>query len=569
MDNNNISSVSSLPFEIIDLIASYLTHRDLYSCVLVDKDFFQLFARHLWKNLQCHYLNQSYEYYVQWHLQLQRSIQAGGLRRNGQWIRTFKCRFYNAVELFACQGQLCNGLRELVLESSLYSPLLDLTPSDLSSTFDLSPLLIILERNTQIQHLRFTGRMLNEQHSDFSRLLKAIPSSVENLELHGWDPLRKGRAPVWQLQHEEQDDETPKDNGFKSDLDNPLDYAAASLFPNLRRLALHSYAVDVNKHALTHIITNSPNLETIHLEDAITPIPLKLLTDLLHKLCPRLVHLHLLNWDSCLDSDLARLLNVSKAGWRTIGIPQVLFNGPYDFGPSPRAVFLRHAPTLENVRFEGSMSYLSPTIVQLFCTAPNLKRFDAISQDRTVEGGMFSINAMDIINGSDWVCTKLESLKVQIEGITRPDIPTRTNGRPFLNDLHTGNSTSRLIQRRIYAQLGRLVNLKQLVLGHDGIDWDTPGVYEREEWSEGEYLAIGNSDIIQNGYQYECLEMSLESGMGHLSGLKELRKIELRAMAVATWKGKEEEMWVRENWPKLDPNYQDLFWQNLGYQEYY
>lgn len=49
--------------------------------------------------------------------------------------------------------------------------------------------------------------------------------------------------------------------------------------------------------------------------------------------------------------------------------------------------------------------------------------------------------------------------------------------------------------------------------------------------SEGEYYDRNLG--LENGHQYGCLEMTLESGLGLLEELREMRRLELRTMEVA------------------------------------
>jgi hypothetical protein len=87
--------------------------------------------------------------------------------------------------------------------------------------------------------------------------------------------------------------------------------------------------------------------------------------------------------------------------------------------------------------------------------------------------------------------------------------------------------------------------------------------------TEGEYYDFDNpSQDIQGGYQYECLDMRLQSGMDRLAGLRELRRVEVEAMAVGFFEDAEQK-WVEDNWRKLDWTWKDAFWRNLGYADYY
>lgn len=109
------------------------------------------------------------------------------------------------------------------------------------------------------------------------------------------------------------------------------------------------------------------------------------------------------------------------------------------------------------------------------------------------------------------------------------------------------------------------------------------GCREREAESEGEYYE--RKACIENGFQYECLEMTLESGMGVLGALKGLRKFEANAMAIGMRSFEERkgwEKWRNENWELLETDvrgmgyevkklkeYRDDFWFHLGYLSYY
>ena len=87
--------------------------------------------------------------------------------------------------------------------------------------------------------------------------------------------------------------------------------------------------------------------------------------------------------------------------------------------------------------------------------------------------------------------------------------------------------------------------------------------------TEGEYYDFDNpNQDIQGGYQYECLDMTLNSGLGRMQGLKELRRVSVEAMAVGFYAAKEQS-WAMEYWKKLDWKYKDCFWSDLGYADYY
>lgn len=293
------------------------------------------------------------------------------------------------------------GLEELVVGSE-WDP--DV-PFVADTTFDLNPLLVVLQkgRSTKLRKIKLIGKLLDERHPDFGKLLEAIPESIENLELKKWDLLRNKRGYHFQVLYQQDQGENSNDEYVSNMEEIGLDATTSPRFPRLKRLALHSYGVDINKRTLEYILTHSPNLETIHIEDAYEPVPLEFLIQLLTRHCPRLQHLHVLRWGTLLDTELGLLLDVSKEGWKTLGLPRFCSSERY-FGPLSTAALLRHAPTLENVRLDGSWRLPSHTMQQLLSSAPNLKRLDAICRDRSMTHD-FNMDAQDIVNGSDWVCT--------------------------------------------------------------------------------------------------------------------------------------------------------------------
>ena len=108
-------------------------------------------------------------------------------------------------------------------------------------------------------------------------------------------------------------------------------------------------------------------------------------------------------------------------------------------------------------------------------------------------------------------------LEVKIAGIPRPDLERKV----VVREAYPGQG--REIQSQVYNRLGRLTNLETLRVGDQ----------------------VGR-------FQYDCLEMSLESGLDKLSGLKALK--ELNTESLATKIGIKEVQWMG-NWPKLSTIY--------------
>ncbi|KAG0292994.1 hypothetical protein BGZ96_003450 [Linnemannia gamsii] len=122
----------------------------------------------------------------------------------------------------------------------------------------------------------------------------------------------------------------------------------------------------------------------------------------------------------------------------------------------------------------------------------------------------------------DWVCSELEVFECQIGIIQRPDITGNILGVPT-------SDQSIDLQRKVYAKLAQLTKLRELT---SGFPTDTTlNMYERVCYR-----------------QYDCLAMTLESGLDLLKGLKELRVVELEDMEVYI-SGEKEQSWFAEHWP--------------------
>ncbi|KAG9061997.1 hypothetical protein KI688_006716 [Linnemannia hyalina] len=557
------TTVSSHPLEVFDMIAIHLDPKELVACVQVNHDWSRTFARHLWREVRIRPL---YECPNSLHT----------LKKYGHFVQAITCENYEMVELLATHIQACTNLLELkILEGRCpYDNDLSTSSQNAPAALDLEPFITILQHAVHLRSLTLDGALLDEKNPNLGRVFDCIPESLKILELGGWDPINKDRS--YHLEDDSQQLVQTDDNDTESDATGLL-----TPLPHLEKLVFRNYAIDYNKQTLRRLLKRCPNVETIRLEDMSTVYHFRFFSSLLFRHCPKVVHLHLLEWYGSFDGDLAALLDASQAGWRTLGFPRSRSNSGV-FGPLSSAALLRNAPTLENVRLDSAYDVSSSTVQKLFSAAPNLKRFDAIARDRSHTCDC-QLDARDIVGGSDWVCTSLESLKIRIGGIPRPDILARSNLRPFDDDdeLHKGTmEDSRRIQRRVYSQLGRLTKLKQLVLGHDDVECNNECM-DRESYTEGEYYDRDYYEVdyfdrdyyeVQNGLQHECLEMTVESGVELLKDLSVLKVLELEARAhgkVSSEYNEREYAWKNEFEAKLDTRYQDHFWTRLGYLPYY
>ncbi|KAF9085783.1 hypothetical protein BGX29_001773 [Mortierella sp. GBA35] len=147
-----------------------------------------------------------------------------------------------------------------------------------------------------------------------------------------------------------------------------------------------------------------------------------------------------------------------------------------------------------------------------------------------------------------WPCEfKLRHFSAQILGNPRPDVTFTHYNRSLeqtevdrIQKAHPGQG--RELQRQICERLARFKQLEILESGHEDCGRTTEEIFV--EVGKEEYWAI------EKFYQYDCLEMSLDSGLRMLGGLKKLKV--LNSMRMATSIGVEEVRWMVESWPNLE-----------------
>lgn len=560
------TDISAFPLEIIiSSITPYLTKHDLTNCVLINQQWNKIFTPLLWEDIKCVNsvpdgtawmgdLNK-----IKWFRRFEKcALETGALRKNGRWIRKVDAEFCGMVDLLTGttvggDGKCyCDGLVELEIgddrSADMYMVQDDEYPTSQPQDVHVASVMRLLQQNQgQLRKLTFLSFLLSINAQDTARMIRAIPSSVEELSVVKFT--------------------TP----FLSSIAFPVE-----LEPELSSLKTLAFTLSGFDNLLP-ILQRSPALETLVLKKLWYPttnhVPWHVLASTIHDSCPRLTSLHLVDCPPYSDEEFSALLGASARGWKTLGFPRRYNeyrygNNAHEFGPLSTEALLKHCATLENLRIEGCDDLPSWAIQEVLCSAPRLRRLDAISQERW-RGRNVQLNAKDIIGlrdskpslSKDWVCLPLESLKIQITGVPR--------GASF-------NSTS--IQREVYKQLGRLRSLKQLVLGPEVMHPAT--IYKPLEGASLEGTHPFGVPYDQRpeyrgaGYQASCLEMTLESGLGMLEGLKGLRKFEVGGMDVGS--GVKEEVWRRENWPLIvveegdgEGKCLDNFWTRFGYDDMY
>ncbi|KAK3811076.1 MAG: hypothetical protein J3Q66DRAFT_443327 [Benniella sp.] len=221
--------------------------------------------------------------------------------------------------------------------------------------------------------------------------------------------------------------------------------------------------------------------------------------------------------DNMEDDVVAALLSGSRHGWKSVSVMSTA-----EFGPGTMSALEMHYSTLGKLSIDGSNGLQTCDVVQVLRSCPHLH---TLYYNDFCKGSCSAVNGAAFIDLDPdtgllkpWLCEgSLKVLDVKIDGIQRPDLEICS-----LVEAYPGQG--REIQSQLYDRLGRLNHLETLKLGD----------------------RCGRT-------QYDCLEMSLESGLDKLSGLKSLKELNIEKMV--TMIGTKEVQWMVENWPKLSAIY--------------
>ncbi|KAG0208807.1 hypothetical protein BGX28_000350 [Mortierella sp. GBA30] len=263
-------------------------------------------------------------------------------------------------------------------------------------------------------------------------------------------------------------------------------------------------------------------------------------------LAPRMFsQLHSIELSGRVKSDemIANLLWRCSRHCGGVGLRRVVFDlddgGDEDeyfaFGEKSVSALMDHVSTLEVFCVEAA-SFSSKEIQRLLCSTPRLRVFNILPTDRRQPIQYESwLDARDI--AQDWACTSLRVFGCPIGGISRPDIELELHSGPVSYHCRYpkgSHQESIALQKRVYSQLVRLTHLQELRMG---IPYDSESLrYHRYD--------------KENERQYDCLAMSLESGLDLLRGLQRLQVVALEDMEVGI-DNENERRWVAQHWPRV------------------
>lgn len=288
-------------------------------------------------------------------------------------------------------------------------------------------------------------------------------------------------------------------------------------------------------------------LKSLRLE-MINSLSLRHLTSALRSGLPNLDSIRLDNSPlETTDRDNVGMLAASHTGWRSIAIPTM--------GPRAVQTLIQHCSTLEELDLTRAYGLTSRDMQRILSSSPRLVTFVTLECDDYYSYSFKEtthILATDFIDADSssnslkpWACElSLKVFRAKISGIPRPDITRTFHGHPVKNDMvlqevHSGQSQE--ILHRVYERLGRLTRLERLELGQE----DRNTLDETRTFDDpAEVETLDDED-----QQYDCLDMSIRSGLRMLEGLKQLRVLSVVRMATSI--GVEEVQWMVQSWPKL------------------
>ncbi|KAG0227845.1 hypothetical protein BGW41_003660 [Actinomortierella wolfii] len=297
-------------------------------------------------------------------------------------------------------------------------------------------------------------------------------------------------------------------------------YVAGMIGGQLPRSALNHF-----RH-LKSLTLGKPQQDTI-----------RVLADALPSL-PHLRDLGILNYVTFATNEhYAQLLAAGGSNrWRRIELPCLV----------PKAIdaLANHTDTLEYLVVREAYAKVDQSLVDLLASCTKLRALRLTS---------YAINANTFINYIDdiadnqknveqkqqqqrqqyrqlrpWKCENtLIDFRVHIDGIPRNDWNEECPGQ------------SHDLQEQVLARLGRFHNLQRLELGISE---------ERLQLFEEDFEVECYSFDLPK-YQYECVDMTLENGLGMLHQLRQLRHLVVGNMA--THIGPKEAEWMIQHWPRL------------------
>ncbi|KAG0279986.1 hypothetical protein BGZ95_011661 [Linnemannia exigua] len=522
-----MTTLTSLPQELIDLITSLVAKEDYFSCVHVNHAWNALFTPYIWREVRV--VAESGNENRQLTVEARKA-----LARNGHYVHTIETTDPSLVFSLVISRPYINNLESLTihLKDHPVTSISELVISDnivltTATCLQIERLDIhrcssfvatVLQNNPGLRFLSLDEGCFHykDGKEGFVDLVQAFPKArLEKLELS-----------------------FRRDASFPPHPDNNADFMA-ELFRAVHEAV--SQPVQTPFFALTELSITSE--KTI-------PLDPRRLTFLLR--CPNLERIRLARLDDMTMKALPFFLRASSS--KELRLPDM-----QEFGADGFEALMNHAETLEVLKVESAERLEHNAVVDLLCAARNLRRLEGPADGErtkfTTELMVFAHDtyldhAQELADRNWALGPSMEHLQLCIEGVPRPDISYRQSGEPPIQLPQLDPALRFDVQRWIYTQLNRMVNLQELILGIT--DFSQRRLDHLEVDASLDSVALEEALLVHRvcGFNYGTMEFSLQSGLGLLAGLRELRLLDVRRTAHRI--GAAELAWMHTNWPKLE-----------------
>lgn len=587
----------TLPPEIMCLITHHLSSQDLVQIVRINKSWYSTCSPLLWKSVRLLHPSRRLCFLSE---PAQRAF-----RRHSRHIRSLQTRFFRPIRIFLKAPDLCLETID-ILNNNLHSDVIDPCMSADSEAL----LIALLKKSPHLRTLRIKRSpkvslpLLKTIATVLPRLqflslfcpqgmpwvspatMKAFleACSPEMEQLSAWviveeDNEEQIKPTMWELRDKEKDacdNERMYHQYFISNgSDSDSDYCSQepqSTHPNLRMLCLSGYFFDHEEDVLVPFLRGCKNLQLIEspdeyrdnqcwitdnyriraaIEEA-TGLTLRKLT-----IVPSGEQSDQTE-SEITDEDVAQLILAGqshqsdgrKEVWHTLHLEGNPLLGPL----TADAILQTCTSGLVWLNISGCQGIRGHHIQTILTTAVHLRNLDAACRGDSEATDSRLYVSQILQSNTPWICWSLRRLNVQISGFARPDLLRTAEMDPV--DYRNALEQSRKVQKQVYHQIARLKYLEELCLGD--------GAIFPEDFADGDELlaASGRSETKEviwepymhglkygNGHQTTCLELTLDSGLGILGTLTELRVLDITRMKHRL--GVDEMEWMEDNWPNL------------------
>ncbi|KAF9105671.1 hypothetical protein BGX27_009506 [Mortierella sp. AM989] len=503
---------------IVEAIGVYLTKPDYANCSLVNKCFNRHFRRLLWRNV-----SNGPQSRVE--PPLDESYQTA-LLANGHLIRSVRIsetKTGNLLKFLATSLSPVDNLQEFHYWIASYG-----------QDSELPLLMDIMEKNSSLRECSIKRTDPRDTKNTYARLFNALSKhpSLRILRLHEAEDVYQDvyRALLqslpetlqildidWAVRASTQPSDSP-DRGWRD------------VYPQLRSLSFKLMFNNQEEETLFPFLHRCPALEQLRINHFPKGTVRKLASFIGDvELFPKLNDIYFAH-DTLSKSDWGSLIPAMQGRIKSFWVFAVHISGLRDFVESLTTCW---AQTLEVLLLHQGVRLKHIDIEKILTRCPNLKTFSIFTSliyREEVEGKVPGLEAwFDEGRDSgtkDWVCLELENIEMAFLDVR--EIYTGDPGAPESDDakgqrmLHQEECTDKGI-KKAFQMLGRLTKLKYLRLG----------------WVTSEAFADDAN-----------MDLSFESGLKHLEGLKDLEVLDVSNMYVIDMKQEEFE-WMLESWPKL------------------